>query len=119
MRIIEVVILICLAGFFDYMMDGIKDYGKSDKFWFWRKIKGTKYEAWGTYGSQISLWGKYNPAYPWSSDSWHMAKHFMLLSWAGAVAFSFDTTWYFQIVIWWSAYWLEGFIFSEFYDKLK
>jgi hypothetical protein len=131
MIIISVFILICFAGFFDYMMDGIKDYGKSDKFWFWRKIKGTKYEAWGTYGSHISLWGAYNPAYPWSSDGWHFFKHCLMISFAGACAvlatyaiyLRTGLHWYFDVpiclVIWWSVYRIEAFIFSWGYNKLK
>ena len=114
------------------MMDAIKDYGKSDKFWFWRKIKGTKYELWGTYGSHVALFGlKYNPAYPWSSDGWHTMKHGELLGFSGAIAclwawiiaMTFNLKWYLeipiQLILWWALYRIEGMIFNKGYDKLK
>ncbi|MBE3141463.1 MAG: hypothetical protein IMZ53_12885 [Thermoplasmata archaeon] len=73
----------------------------------------------------------YRAGLVWLADSWHMAKHFMLLSWAGAVAcvlayaiaLEFGLAWYYQagiqVGIWWSLYWLEGNRFNHWYQKLK
>lgn len=122
-RIIEIVILACMAGFFDYMMDAIKDYQESNKFWLWNKVKETKYEFWYLGWHSLPFFEKrgwiYNPGLVWLSDAWHMAKHGMLLSWSGAVACSFGTYWYYQIVVWWLAYYIEGEIFNVGYQRLK
>ena len=113
-RIIEVVLFVCLAGFFDYMMDAIKDFKTSDKFWLKKWIdRHPKYLNWYKGGES------YNPKYPWTSDAWHMAKHFMLLSFAGSVAISLNLVWYYQMCAWWSAYYLEGKIFDLGYQRLK
>ena len=125
-RIIEVILFVCLAGFFDYMMDAIKDFKTSDKFWLKRWIdRHPKYLNWYKGGES------YNPKYPWTSDAWHTAKHFMILSFTGIAGIAtaviaaryFDLEWYYefgiQIFSWWFYYWLQGKIFNLGYQRLK
>ena len=123
-RIIEIAILICCAGFFDGLMDMIKDFHLSYKNWLWSWMKGhPAYTDW--YQGQHSIpWMEkhgyiYNPKYLWTSDAWHSAKHFMLLSFAGAIATALNLGWYYQIGVWWIAYWIEGMIFNLVYQRLK
>jgi hypothetical protein len=119
LKITEVLILTCLAGFFDYMMDMIKDYPQSEKNWLWKLVRGTKYEPWYLGHNPLPFFKTYRPGLIWFSDAWHMAKHFMLLSFCGAIACAFGVEWYYTLAITWIAYWLEGGIFNAGYQGLK
>jgi hypothetical protein len=126
-QVIEILIFVCLAGFFDGMMDNIKD--STTNFLYLWCLKNQCIN-WYKYGShQILPWlkCKYNPAYPWSSDGWHMMKHGMILSYTGAIAclfacavtMFFDLGIYYEIIIQivsWACFdALEGIIFSKTY----
>jgi len=127
MIIIEVVLFICLAGFFDGMMDNIKD-STANWLYVWC-TKHPTYLGWYKYGSHIPLpfIKKYNPKYPWSSDGWHMMKHFMILAYTGAIAcffayaigMYFHLEWYYEIgiqLISWTVFdWLESVFFNKTY----
>lgn len=54
---IEILIFVCLAGFFDYMMDAIKDFKQSEKFWLWK-------------------WVQKHPAYMGWYQGWHSLPYF-------------------------------------------
>ena len=120
MTIVIVIVLICLTGFFDSTMDSIKDFGQNYKFWLWKLCRGTRYETWCLYGSHVPLpfFKKYDPGKIWASDSWHMAKHFMLLSWSGAVSILLPFGW-FNVLPFVGIYYLEGLIFRLMYEPLK
>ena len=124
-NLLFILILVCLAGFFDSIMDMIKDYPYSNKNWLnnWVYDKHREYQNWYIGHHSLPFFEKkgwtYNPGLVWLSDAWHMAKHFMLLSWAGALTIGFDTHWYFQLVIFWLAYFIEGELFNLFYNKVK
>lgn len=113
-RIVEVIFFICAAGFFDGVMDMIKDFHHSLKNWLYQWcLKYPKYLDWYE-GGEL-----YNPKYPWTSDAWHMAKHFMLLSFTCSVAIALHLDWYYQIFVWWFLYWTEGQLFNLVYQRLK
>lgn len=120
-KIFLILFFIFSFGFFDYMMDAIKDFGQSEKFWFWRWCKNTRYEQWSIYGSHKALpfFKTYDSGKFWLSDSWHLMKHGLLFSFAGIVSVIFPIHWYFKIFVFLFAYWLEGEIFNLFYQKLK
>jgi hypothetical protein len=124
LRLISVILFICLVGFFDSVMDMIKDFKHSNKNWLYQWCsKHPEYLSWYEGYCSIPFFKnrgyQYNPGKFWLSDAWHMAKHGMLLSVSGAVACSFGTCWYYQIVIWWLCYYLEGEIFNLGYQRLK
>ena len=136
MRLIGILVLICLAGLYDYMMDAIKDFKQSPKFWLKKWIdKHPEYLLWYTGFHPLPFIERkgiaYNPKYPWTSDAWHMMKHGLLLSWSGAVSIALslyvgeiaDLEWYvilgFTLTVWWFIYWIEGTIFNLGYQRLK
>ena len=133
---IEVILFICLAGFFDYMMDMRKDFADSKKNWLYIWcLKHYEYLPWYMGNRSLPFMEKrgytYNPQYPWTSDAWHTAKHFMILSFTGIAGIAtaviaaryFDLEWYYefgiQIFSWWFYYWLQGKIFNLGYQRLK
>lgn len=122
-NILEVIVLVGLAGFFDYIMDMIKDYKQSPKNWLYTKTNGTIYAGWYLNPECLPFLAKrgynYNPGNIFLSDAWHMAKHLMMLSFAGAIACAFGTYWFLQIPIWWLVYYVEGEIFIRGYESLK
>jgi hypothetical protein len=121
--IIIVLFFVCLAGFFGSVMDSIKDFRTLEKFWLWRWVKNTRYMDWYYGGYSLPYFNdkgyKYNPGKVWLSDAWHMAKHLMILSWTGAIAFVFNLEIYYIMSIWIFLYWLEGFVFRMKYEPLK
>lgn len=121
---IEIIILICAAGFFDSTMDAIRDFKQSDKFWLWKWVqKHPAYMGWYMGWHSLPFFESrgwvYKAGCVLLADRWHTSKHLMLLSWAGAVACAFGTHWYFQIAIWWTLYFVEGEAFNYFYQRLK
>jgi hypothetical protein len=132
-----IILFTCLAGFFDGVMDMIKDFHQSDKNWLWQWVKGTKYQSWYDGWNPLPFFDTYRPGMIWLSDAWHMAKHCMLLCFAGALSlaitlfvsllfekkYSRKLEWYYQlliqIVLWWTLYWLEGEFFNLTYQRLK
>ena len=124
LRIIEVILLVILAGLFDGIMDMIKDFKHSDKNWLWNWILNhTIYLDWYAGDHSLPFFEKrgyiYDPSWFWLSDAWHLAKHGMLLSFAGAIAIALNLSWYYQAFAWWFAYWFEGQLFNLVYRRLK
>jgi len=123
-RIIEILMLVCLAGFFDYIMDMVKDFNESGKNWLWKWVqRHPEYIGWYSDYKPLPFFEKrgylYKAGNVFLANCWHQAKHLMLLSFAGAVAYAFGTYWYYQIIIWWLVYYIEGEIFNQGYQRLK
>ena len=119
----NVAILLRCVGFFDFMMDGIKDFKHSKNFWLWRLVEGTKYEPWLSGGHSLPFFEARGYMYDAGSvlfaDAWHQAKHGLLISFTGAIACAFGLEWWLQICLWWLLYWTEGEFFNFDYQPLK
>ena len=135
-RIILILILNRLDGFFDGVMDMIKDFPISEKNWLYQwALKHPDYLLWLQGQRSLPFFDKrgyqYNPKYPWFSDAWHMAKHFMEICASGvgalaltwAIALYFNLAWYFEVpvclIACWLLYWSEGDGFNDVYQPLK
>ena len=122
-RSAAIVLLVAAAGFFDSVMDMRKDFTRSEKNWLWNWVKGTKYELWYLGEHPLPFFEKrgykYDPGWVWLADAWHMAKHFLMICFAGAAAVALGMEWYWTILLWWLFYWLEGAAFNSGYQRLK
>lgn len=117
---ILIFLLVCSAGFFDGVMDMIKDFKYSEKNWLWKWVeKHPKYKNWYDGQYPLPFFKTYRPGIVWLSDAWHMAKHFMLLSFAGAIAINLGFEWYWNLLGMFIIYVLEGEIFNLVYQRLK